>query len=485
MKRKIIATKQKIYTYVRMMYKTITRTIMTHPVQSFFGVIGVFFALVIIGSIIGKPKTNNLNTTVIPKSVSIHTIGKSPRVQMTAQVETNGVVKIVAQSTGIVSQVYVREGTTVQRGDWILSLASNYQGSSIPSITRQIAQKNYEFVSENYDAQKSIIDKQREIADHAQDQSTDTRNITRNSIADTKNLIELDQQIIDALSKQIAEDEATNTGGSKDQLILQTKQAKAGAQAGINSLRVALANAEYQVDDAHAPAGIANGQHDLTLAQLELQQKSLDLNRELSVLNLRVAQASEAMMNPASPIAGVVERVNINVGQQVTSGTVIATITGVKKSSSVVLLVPESIAKSISRLETSTINVGSQSFDIAPHYISTQPTDGLLYSVLYRVPEDKEQLMSAGSTVIVSVPVGGNMSTSAVPIIPIDAVYQTQEESYVYIATQSGKDVYTASARQITLGQSFGSFVEVLRGLSMDAAVIISRNIVAGDTVTF
>lgn len=484
MKRHILATKQKLFVGIRRVYKTITRTILTSPAQSFFGVIGVFFAIIIIGSILGKPKTATGKAVIVPKPVRIHTIGNAPRVQMTAQIETSGVIKIVAQSTGIVSQIYLKEGSNVRRGDWIVSLASNYQGTSIPSVTRQIAQKNYDFVNANYDAQKNLIDTQRRIADIAKEQSSDSRDITRNSIVDTRALIDLDQQIVDSLNSQISHLESTNVAGSNDALIVQSKQGKAGAQAGINSLKVALANAEYQSDNDNAPAGIANTQHDLTVAQLDLQQKSLDLNRELSVLNLRMAQASEAMMNPSSPVDGIVERVNVLVGQQVSSGTVIATITGNKKASSVVLLVPETIAKNISRLEASTITAGSLSFDSVAAYISTQPTDGGLYSVVYRVPSEKEVFMAAGSTVLVSVPVGGNMSTRAVPIIPIDAVYQTQSESYVYVATESAKGARVAKSMKVTLGQSFGSFVEVLKGLSTDAAVIVNRTVVEGDTVT-
>jgi multidrug efflux pump subunit AcrA (membrane-fusion protein) len=484
MKRNIKKIQANIYIIIHRIYKTITRSIITHPAQSFFGVLGIFFLLIIIGSFIGKPKQSSNTAEQVSKQVEIHNIGSAPRIQMTAQVESSGVVKVVAQSSGIVQQLFVREGDRVYRGNNILWLSTNYQGGTAPTVARQIAQKNYDYITSTYDSQKNLIDRQRSIADSVQSQAGDLRAITNGSIGETQNLIDLDQSIVDTLSTQITQLEASNVGGANDALILQAKQGKAGATAGLNALKATLANATYQVDENNQPAHIVNAQHDVTIAQLDLQQKALDLNKEVSLLNLRIAQISEALMYPSSPVNGVVERVYVQLGQNVIQGTVIATITGDKKTSSVIVQVPESIAKAVSRLEPSTIVVGPERFDVPITYVSTQPTDGTLFSIIYRVPADKESLMVAGTSVRVSLPVGGDASTRAVPVIPIDAVYQTQTDSYVFTASPSATGVYTAQVVHVELGNTFGSSVEVLKGLSGDAHVITSRTVIQGDTVT-
>ncbi len=482
-----IARKSYIHAYaiLRTAYKKATRTIITYPAYSFFGVLGLLFLIIVVGSFISKPKGTQAVKAALVKPVSIYNVGTAPRVTMTAQVETSGVVKIIAQMGGIVQQVYVTEGSAVNRGTALMWLSTNYQGGTAPSITRQIAQKNYEFVTSTYDTQKDILTKQRDIADTIQKQSGDTRNITNNSIADTKNLLNLNQQIVDSLVSQIQYLESTNVAGANNSLILQAKQGQSGAQSAINSLRVAIANAEYQVGSDNAPTTLSNTQHDLTIAQLAIQEKSLDLNRELATLNLHVAQISESLMFPAAPFAGVVERLYVTPGMNVSAGTVIATITGVKKSSSVVLLVPETTAKNISRLEPSTIVVGSDTFDVLPRYISTQPTDGSLYSVVFSIPAEKEQLLSNGKTVSVQVALGAKTSTSAVPFVPIDALYQTSKESYVYIATPSGQGSYIAQSIPVKLGTVFGQYVEVLSGLAKESHIITSRSVVSNDIVSF
>ncbi len=469
---------------MRKLYKKATKTLIAYPAYSFFGVLGFLFLIIIIGSFLSRPKSKISTASPNTKHVSVYNIGTAPRVQMTAQVETTGVVKIIAQSSGIVQQLYVSEGSTVSRGTQLMWLSTNYQGGTIPSVTRQLAQKNYEFVTTNYDAQKDLIVRQREIADTVQKQSGDTRNLTNNSIADTKNLLTLNQQIVDSLVSQIQYLESTNVGGANDSLILQTKQGQAGAQAAINSLRVAVANAEYQVGSDNAPASLSNKQHDLTVAQLALQEKSLELNKELAKLNLTIAQISESLMFPSAPFAGVVERINVQPGANVSSGTVLATITGAKKVSSIVLLTPESTAKNISRIEPSIVRVGSETFEALPRYISTQPTDGVFYSVVFSVPLDKEQLFASGSTVTVEVSMGAKTSTGSVPFVPIDALYQTAKESFVYIATPSAGGTFIAKSTPVTLGTVFGQYVEVLFGLSKESHIITNRNVVSGDTVT-
>jgi hypothetical protein len=65
-----------------------------------------------------------------------------------------------------------------------------------------------------------------------------------------------------------------------------------------------------------------------------------------------------------------------------------------------------------------------------------------------------------------------------VPFIPLDAVFQTQDQSYVFVI-QGGKAV----SKSITTGQVVGGQVEVTSGLENKDQVILDRNVVAGDTV--
>jgi multidrug efflux pump subunit AcrA (membrane-fusion protein) len=484
MKKKIQAIHKKATLGSRAVYKKITSTILTYPERSFFGVLGALFLLIIIGSIITRPATKVAPSASAPKPVAMYGIGQAPRIQITAKVETSGVIKLVAQTGGIVQNIYKKEGEQVGRGDWLFWISTNYQGGTMPTVTRQMAQTNYDFVNTNYDAQKDIIAKQRSLADNAQSQATDMRDITKNSIADTKSLINENQNVVDSLAAHIAYLESINNDGGQNAFIVQAKQGKAGAQAGLNSLRVALANAEYQVNGDKAPTSISNTQHDMAIAQLDLQEKSLDLNRELAKLNLQIAQISEALMYPASPVSGVVERVYVTPGQNITAGTVLATIKGNTVKSTVVALVPSETAKNLSRIEKSKLMLGQKMIEVYPLYISTEPTDGGLHSVLFSVPAEEETSVVNGGSVLVELPIGSAQSTNAVPYVPLDAVYQTQNESYIYIAVPAKDTKFTVKSVKVTLGSVYGQYVEVIKGLTPNDQVIVTRSVLDGDTVT-
>jgi multidrug efflux pump subunit AcrA (membrane-fusion protein) len=465
-------------------YKRITATIIKYPERSFFSVLGALFLMIIIGNIISRPAGKPASAPVTPKPVAIYGIGQAPRIQITARVETTGVVKIIAQTGGIVQAIYKKTGEQARRGDWLFWISTNYQGGTLPTVTRQMAQKNYDFAKDNYDAQKDIIGRQRSLADSGQSQFTDMRDITNNSISSTQSLIDQDQDLVNSLNDYLTYLESTNTDGAKDPLIIQAKQGKTGAQAGINSLKVALANAQYQANSDKAPTRIANTQHDLTIAQLDLQQKSLDLNRELAKLNLQVAQISEALMYPASPVTGVVERVYVTPGQNITSGTLLASITGDSVKSTVVALVTAETAKNISRIEKSKLTLGNKTVEMYPMYISTQPTDGGLHSVLFSIPPEDESLVTNGSSLLVELPIGSAQSTNAVPYVPLDAIYQTQDASYLYVAVPAGNSRFTVKSEKVTLGSVYGQYVEVVKGLSPNDQVITTRSVLDGDIVT-
>src|SRR5260221_666742 len=133
----------------------------------------------------------------------------------------------------------------------------------------------------------------------------------------------------------------------------------------------------------------------------------------------------------------------------------------------------------ISKLEPSNVYLNGKSYQLKPFYVSTDATDGLLYSVFYTIPTDKESLVTDGQYVNVDIPIGSMNSDATVPFVPIDAIYQTQDSNYLLL-DENGKAV----TRKVSLGSVFGSFVEITDGLASGDQVILDRNVIAGDKVT-
>jgi multidrug efflux pump subunit AcrA (membrane-fusion protein) len=483
---KINEAKQSLKTKIKFVYKKITAAILNTPERSFFTVLGALFLIIIIGNIIGRFGAKPVETTQSVKKVHFFSIGESPKITATARIEKSGVIKIIAQSGGVVQAIYKNEGANINRGETLMWLSSNNQGGTIPSVNRQIAQNSYSFANDNFAAQVDLINKQRDVADKGKGQADKLRDIANQSIDDTNNLINLNNDIVNSLDNQINALSASDSGSTTAALILQAKTGKAQIESGLLSLKSALRNAQFQSNSDNEPAKLAQDQLDITKSQLDLQEKSLKLSLEVARLNLNVAQIAESFMYPASPLTGVIERIHVQVGQNVNNGAVLATITGNQNHATAIVNVPKSVAQQVSLLEKSVLYINGSQIELTPKYISGEPTENGTNTISYLIPDEYTGKLAQGSSIRIDIPIDAKDSktTSAVPFIPLDAVYQTQTDAYVFIASPSGQSTYTAKSKTIKLGNVYGAFVEAITGLNNADQIITDRNIVAGDKVT-
>lgn len=451
------------------------------PLLSFFGVLLLLLVLIIVGSFLRKPAEEEVVAEAPAQPVEVFQIGGTPNITVQAQVEKSGVIRVVAQSAGVVQQLRVKEGDHVNRGTTLVNLSTNYQGGTIPTVSRQIAQKNYQFAVENYQTQLDLLNQRRAIANQSETQAADLRDISEASLSDTRNLITLQEEQYRLLDETIENLEASGETYPGNATLAQLVPARAGALSALTSLRQALRNTEYQIEGDNPPAELARLQRELTLKQLELEEKSLNLNRDLAKLNLRISQISEALMYPASPCPGVVERVYVKVGQNVAPGTLIATITADSNIADVVALVSGQVADELTMVSPATLNINGHDWELYPRYISNEPTDGTLHAVIFTLPAEASDQLDQSEYVTVQLPLGAPQLETD-PYIPVDAVFQTDSTAYVYVVEQHGEELQAAT-REITLDRIMGEYVMALTGLQDDDRVIISRNVSQGDRV--
>ncbi|HVZ58990.1 MAG TPA: HlyD family efflux transporter periplasmic adaptor subunit, partial [Patescibacteria group bacterium] len=427
-----------------------------------------------LGSLISNLNKKSTSKPEVIKAVRIYTIGKSPTVSLEAQIEKKGVIKIVAQGSGIVQTIHVSEGDTVRQGQYLVSLSTNYQGGNAPALQAQLAGAQLQNLNDTYDTQKDIISKQRDIATASAENTDQLRQISQKSLDDTKGLLELNQNLLDSLNTSIAQLE--QNGDPQNQLpTLQAQQAQ--LQSGVDQLHNSVRTLEYQTDTNNPPTLLATTQKDITLEQLDIQEKALDLNKKVSSLQYNLALVQESLMHPAAPFAGTVERINVQVGENVSSGTVIATLASSDQTTTAVVRAPEKIASQISRVQPSILHLPDRSISLTPSYVSTVATDGQLYSILYTLPSGITS-PTDGEYISVDVPVGVAMTNGLDPYVPLDSVFESQNESTVFLL-QNDKAV----ARKVQLADVYGQYVSVVQGLHDGDQIILDRNVVAGDRV--
>lgn len=464
--------------FTGVIYRRVINLVQRRPLTFFIISLLALFILIALSQFIFKavPKEETYKESI--REVSIYGIGAAPRLTVQAKIEKSGVITISAQTPGAVQQIHVQEGDHVKKGQLLVSLSTNYQGGSAPSIQRQIAANQYKNIKETFDTQKDLINKQKDLASKNDQNSDKLREISNQSISETNSLIDLNQDIISTLETNQRQYEATNSAGINNQLILQTKQIRSQFQSANNQLRGSVRQTEYSSSSSNPPAEVSDIQREIALKQLEIQEKALELNKEVSRLQLVLAQVNEGVMFPVSVCPGLIQKVHVRVGQLVTPGTPLITMSTDYQNVDAVALVPNHVAKSISYMEASTLNFRNGRLDSFPSFVSTEATDKGLYSVVFNISEEFAASVPDGGFITVEIPVGYPDTGSAVPFIPIDSIFQTEDESYIYIAEGE-----KAIARTVQLGVVLGGFVEVKSGLKSGDQVILTRNVIGGEKV--
>ena len=103
---------------------------------------------------------------------------------------------------------------------------------------------------------------------------------------------------------------------------------------------------------------------------------------------------------------------------------------------------------------------------------------GSLYEIYYPIPEYLNKELIYEGYLSIEIPVGYPNTGIAAPYIPLDAVYQTRSSSYIFI-----KHDNKAQSKEVKLGDVYGSFVEVLSGVSTGDEIIVSRTVIEGDSI--
>lgn len=447
------------------------------PLLSFFALLGLLFLLIITGNFLRRPAPDP-EKKVEPKKVNVYSIGTAPKMTMQAQVEKSGVISVVALAPGVVQRINTIEGASVTRGQTLVVLSSNYQGGNSMALARQLAEKQHQLTEESYPLSKDLVGKQRDLAKENLTNFEKLRDISSKSADDTQNLINLNNDIISSLDTTISSlesDQSTATGSA----LLATKQMKSQFLSGNVQLQAQLRSVKYQEDRDNPPTRLSELGKDIVIKQLDLQDKALDLNREISKLQLQAARVAESMMYPASPLNATVDRVFVRVGQMVNPGTPLVSLSGINnRSVQAIIYTSKEISERVSKLEETVFSVGSRIVRRVPSHVTSEAVQGNLYAVIYHFPEAAYDVTSDHGYISAQVPLGYADTGDALPFIPLDAIYQTQSDAYLFIA-KDGR----AQEKKVTLGQVFGRFVLVTEGISSGDTVILNRNVIASDTI--
>jgi hypothetical protein len=357
-------------------------------------------------------------------------------------------------------------------------ISNNYQGGSVAYVKKQIAVESHQNLLDTFDKQVEIINKQRDIANAADENSDELREISNNSLSNLREQLDLNRSLLADVDDTLSTLENLPPSEETDALISSNKSLKAQLLAAVGQLDLSVNSTEVTNAEDSAIANLSDAQKELTLKQLELQEKGLHLQKEISGLNLRLAQVSESLTFPTSFISGVVQKVHVKPGDTISPGQLLVTVGGNNKIAKLVALVPKRYAKNYSYSDTSKVRVNNSEFELEPNYISSEATDGNLFSIVYSIDTEYSSDLADGEALRIKIPIGYPDTSGVVSLVPIDAIQQNNEGAYLMVV-ENGK----AKTTEVNLGELYGQYVVILSGLDNGAQVILEKNVLEGDLV--
>lgn len=454
------------------------KLIKRHPLASFFSALGILFLTIAIVSFIGKPQAEGEEAVSPPQPVSIYSIGTTSRLTVQGKVEKNGVITVMAQTPGVVNTLPVKLGQTITPGQTLVTLATTYTGASLPAQQLSLARAQLDFQTQTSTIQAELINRQKDMANANADNAEALRKISANSLPLSREQLNLTKDILTTLDQNIKTLESTNVDGANDALILSTKQLKSQFLAAQNQLTQVINTIDYQTNPDQPAAQLPLMTRDLTLKQLELQEKTLALNQELSQINYKIAAIGAALMRPSAPFGGTVSRLHVVPGDLVNPGQPLVTLSGVTNAATVGIALPPGTAQKIGQLEPAEVTLGGQVYSLPILHNTRQALDDQFAYVYVTLPPETYAQLNDQQFLTLTLPLGYPDSVGALPNLPLDLVHQTQSGAYVFVI-----DAGLAATRPVKLGQVMGDRVEILDGLSTGDQVIVDRSVTAGEAV--
>lgn len=419
------------------------------------------------------PETTKTNDSPSPLQVEAVKFGDTSVMQTTTgSVQDVNTVQLVAQSAGPVSVISVSEGDAVYHGQLILQQRSAYNAGNQQSVSRQIAQKNLKQAETTLQSTVESVSLRREQASLNEENSDEQRRLLEESENGVDRLIELSEDQVEYLEQQIetAPDDATRAT-LRGQLL--------GVQSTLNQARSQQRDINYRTDQDNPPAELSEVSRDLVFSSTEGELEVAKLQRDIAALNLKSARIAEAATRVTAPFSGTIQSLEVTEGQYVQPGTPVAVISGQEELQLSVLL-SSNLAQQVDRGGTITLQDDGQTFSVPIQYVSQVPVQGSLHELTAILPNGT-QALTDGESVAVDIPLLQMTPISSNYYVPLDAVFVTNRESFVFVVGEDG----SVEQRTVETGTALGDVIDIRTGLVPGDIVILDRRVTAGMQVEY
>lgn len=416
-------------------------------------------------------RAEEVETPPVEQAATVETLDLTswqPQLDLTVVVEDESSTTLIAQTPGVVSNIYLTAGANINAYQTLVRLSSTYTGGSQAALTKDIAKLGLDQATISLSRTSESVSQARAIADANRDNTQKLADIANQSLAATEEIIKLSQKAVADLESQIALTVDPQTKQTLEGQLI-------GLKASLLQTKTGYDNAKYANDRENPPGQLSRLSRDSIYTQTQLQLEMARIGRQIAELNYQAAALGESLTRVSAPYAGKVEAIFVNVGDSVNPGTPIARISRGQKSFSLKASLSGQVASLIKPNSSARLELPYQTIEVPLKWISTTSVQGNLYQLSLDLPASYYEQIYPGQTLRLQAPLIGSSTNR---LVPLTSVYVTSRQSFVYVVEEN-----RAATRVVELGQIRGTQIEILSGLTGDETLIVSRNISEGQLV--
>ncbi len=273
---------------------------------------------------------------------------------------------------------------------------------------------------------------------------------------------------------------------SKGQLVLKLddalpRQSVVAAREQLNTLRTQLSFAEniYTRQNNLWEKGIGTEVQVLSAkTNVETLRNQLNAAKE----QVKVAEEQLNTTNVYSNVSGVVDVLNVHVGELFGSMGQIRVVN--KSTLKAIANIPENYISRVKKGTPVTVEVP----DLGKRFETTisligQTIENTQRGFMAEVKIPGDDLLKPNQSAVMHI---RDYSVASAIVVPINTVQSDETNKFVYILSKSGNGKTYASRRNVSLGESYGEWVEILSGLNGGEELITTgyQNLYEGQAVS-
>ncbi len=222
---------------------------------------------------------------------------------------------------------------------------------------------------------------------------------------------------------------------------------------------------------------LSNTEEDLALAQLKKDRATRKSTLEQSALSVQLTNLSDAVLKPKIFTNGTLQSIRVKRGDLVTTGQILATLSTPQGATTLEAFLDSKTVLLFDPTREAILTIGNEKLSLLPTYFAQSENENGLFSILFTLSETLSKKITNGEYLSISLPLRHH--TDALALIPIDALFQDETTASVLVEHEG-----IAVSKSVTIGNLYGSYAEILSGLTETDRVILSRSIIAGDHIT-